>query len=206
MKCPIEKDVCLPEIIPDLASGLVTIDDRTHTAKSLVYSGVGICSQYRCVALLDTGSPQTFILESAWQRMAFSGAADERFACHTTPRTWGGFCSQAPLSTSKCVRLSVQFLHGDAPSAALTLWAYVVPAGTMQYPVLLGRDSWTRFKQHSNRPLPRVLDTTPFFGELDLRTDDVGPAAFSRDRSPEDNAGFHLVSTGQEDAVISDDP
>ena len=82
------REGCLPEIGPDLACGVVTIDDRTHTAKILVYSGVGICSHYRCVALLDTGSPQTFILESAWQRMVLSGAADERFARHTTPRTW----------------------------------------------------------------------------------------------------------------------
>ena len=74
------------------------------------------------------------------------------------------------------------------------------------YLVLLGRDSWTRFKQRPYRPLPRVLDTTPLFDEMGLRTDDVGLAAFSYNRSPSDNACFHLVYAGQEDAVISDEP
>ena len=75
----------------------------------------------------------------------------------------------------------------------------------MQYSVVLGRDSWTRSRQRSYRSLSRVSNVTPLFGELDLRTDDVGPAAFSHNRSSSDNACFHLVYAGQEDAVISDE-
>ena len=100
----------------------------------------------------------------------------------------------------------MQFLHGDTPSTALAVWAYVVPAGTMQYPVLLGRDSWTRLKQRSYRPLPRVPGATPLFGELDLHTDEIGPTAFNHNRPSSDNACFHLVYAGQEDVIISDEP
>lgn len=43
------------------------------------------------------------------------------------------------------VRPRFQVLHNDEPSAALALWACVVPEGAMQYPLRLGRGSWMCF-------------------------------------------------------------
>ena len=69
----------------------------------------------------------------------------------------GRFWPTAPLLTSTSVRLSIQFLHGNTPSAQLAVWACIDPHGTMQHPVLLGRDSWMRFEQ-------RTYTTTPSGG------------------------------------------
>lgn len=50
------QEVCLSEIGPDLVSGVVTVDNRTHTANILVHLGVFIRSYHPRVALLETGS------------------------------------------------------------------------------------------------------------------------------------------------------
>ena len=49
--------------------------------------------------------------------MISSGAGDPTLERQTSPRTWGDFGSREPLTTTKYVRLSVQFLYGDEPSA-----------------------------------------------------------------------------------------
>lgn len=49
----------------------------------------------------------------------------------------GGSGNGECIFTDTCARLTVQFLYDDEPSAALGLWAYVAPHGTMQHPVLL---------------------------------------------------------------------
>lgn len=82
-----------------------------------------------------------------------------------------------------------------------------VPAGTMQCPVLLGRGGWTRSKTRLDSPLPRASDKAPLFGELELRSDEEGVAAFSRNLTPStDNARFQLVYGEEEDAFISGAP
>lgn len=62
------------------------------------------------------------------------------------------------LSTATCVRLCLQSLHGDESSAALAVAAYIVPDKPMQYPVLLGRDTWMIFKTRGYRTLPHTRE------------------------------------------------
>ena len=90
----------------------------------------------------------------------------------------------APLLTSTSVRLSIHFLHGETPSAELAVWACIVPAGTMQHPVLLGRDSWMLYAQRTCTILP-PQPSQPIFGELSLsvpRTE--GLSTFISDNRP----------------------
>ena len=51
----------IPEQGPDLIGGVVTMDDATFTTLLSLHSGVSATSRFNCRALLDTGSPQSFI-------------------------------------------------------------------------------------------------------------------------------------------------
>ena len=131
---------------PDLISaGVVTMDDVTFTTLPPLTSGASVTSQFRCRALLDTGSPQSFIHQGAFEQMVATGAADESYVRSTPPRSCSGFDSQEPLNTNRQARLTVQFYHNDAPSASLTVWIYTVPNKTMRCSLLISRDSWMRF-------------------------------------------------------------
>ena len=106
---------------PDLISaGVVTMDGVTFTTLPSLTSGASATSQFRCRALLDTGSPQSFVHQGAFEQMVATGAADESYVRSTPPRSWSGFGSQEPLNTNRQARLTVQFYHNDAPSASLT--------------------------------------------------------------------------------------
>ena len=91
----------IPKQGPDLIGGVVTMDDATFTTLLSLHSGVSATSRFNCRALLDTGSPQSFIHQGAFDQMVASGAADASCVRSTTPRTWSGFGSRQLLSTSR---------------------------------------------------------------------------------------------------------
>ena len=74
----------IPEQGPDLISGVVTIDDVTFTTLPSLTSGASTTSPFRCRALLDTGSPQSFIHQGAFDQMVATGAANESYVRSTT--------------------------------------------------------------------------------------------------------------------------
>ena len=137
--------------------------------------------------------------------MKTCGASTNTCERHAAPRSWGGFGKTAPLLTSTSVRLSVHFLHGDIPSAEVAVWACIVPPGTMQHSVLLGRDSWMRFEQRTYTTLPRQ-PPQPTFGELSLCTpfSDGLSTLIQDDRLPGDV--YHLRYTGHEAVSITSTP
>ena len=147
---------------PDPISGVVTMDDVTFTTLPSLTSGASATFQFRCRALLDTGSPQLFIHQGAFEQMVATGAADESYVRSTPPRSWSGFGSQEPLNTNRQARLTVQFNHNSTPSASLVvrLWIYIVPNKAIQSPLLLGRDSWMRFHFRSYQTLAPTSDGT----------------------------------------------
>ena len=155
-----------PEQGPDLVSGTVTIDDTFTTLPSLT-SGASATSSFRCRALLDTGSPQSFIHQGAFDQMVATGVADESYIRATTPRSWSGFGSQELLRTNRRARMTIQFYHNNTPSASLAVWMYIVPVKTMRCPLLLGRDSWMRFHTRSYQT-PAPTHDGRIFGELTL--------------------------------------
>lgn len=99
--------------------------------------------------------------------------------------------------------LSVQFLRDDVPSAALAIWAYIVPAGAMNYSMLLKRDRWARFEIRSYRPPPRASDNALLLEESEVRSDKVRAIASSLNpvNSTEDDR-FHLVHKGDYDTFF----
>ena len=187
----------IPEQGPDRIGGVVTMDDATSTSLLSLHSGVSATSRSNCRALLDTGSPQSFIHQGAFDQIVALGAADASCVRSTTPRTWSGFGSRQLLSTSQQARMTVQFHHNGTTSSSLAVWMYIVPNETMRCPLLLGRDSWMRFLSCSNQTLPPHPDGRTF-GELILSPceDNLGStAAYIRNREASDNA-YHLVYDG----------
>ena len=71
---------------PDLISGVVIMDDATFTTLPSLTSGASATSQFRCRALLDTGSSQSFIHPGAFEQMVATSAADESYVRSTPPR------------------------------------------------------------------------------------------------------------------------
>ena len=131
---PIQDKDLLAEVGLGLINGTVTVD-KSQTTRIFVHSIINVWNQFQCIALLDSASLQTFIIESARETMISCGAADPSLVRTTPPHSWGDFGNQDPLLTSIHVRLSVQFLNKDEPSAMLSVWGYLVPNGTMTYPV-----------------------------------------------------------------------
>ena len=124
----------IPEQGPDLISGVVTMDDATFTTLLSLHNGVSTTSRFNCRALLDTGSPQSFIHQGARDEVVATGAADASCVRSTTPRTWSGFGSRQLLSTHRQAQMTVQFNHKVTPSASLAVRMYIVPNETMRYP------------------------------------------------------------------------
>ena len=187
----------IPEQGPDLIGGIVTIDDATFTTLISLHSGVSATSRFNCRALLDTGSPQSFIHQGAFDQMVALGAADASCVRSTTPRTWSGFGSRQLLSTNQQVRMTVQFHHNGTASASLAVWMYIVPNETMRCPLLSGRDSWMHFHSRSYQTLPPHPDGRTF-GELSLSPcgENLGSAAaYIRNHEARANA-YHLVYDG----------
>ena len=87
---------------------------------------------YRCVALLDTGSPQTVIRRDVLDGKLLVGAASAACERPCSPHSWGGFGESAPLRPSTSIRLSVHFFRDNEPMCSLALWACVLPPSVMQ--------------------------------------------------------------------------
>ena len=172
--------------------------DATFTTLLLLHSGVSTASRFNYRALLDTGSPQSFIHQGAFDQMVATSAADASCVRSTTPRTWGGFGSRQLLSTNRQARMTVQFNHNGTPSASLAVWTHIVPNETMRCPLLLGRDSWMRFHSRFYQTLSPQPDGR-VFGELTLSLcdDNLGSAAAYIRNHEVSNAAYLLVYDGQ---------
>ena len=188
----------IPKQGPDLIGGVVTMDDATFTTLLSLHSGVSATSRFNCRAFLDTGSPQSFIHQGAFDQMVATGAADASGVRSTTPRTWSGFGSRQLLSTNRQARMTVQFNHNGTTSASLAVWMYIVPNETMRCPLLLGRDSWMRFHSRYHQTLPPQPDGR-LFGELTLSLcdDNLGSAAAYIRNSEASDTDYHLIYDGQ---------
>ena len=112
--CGVSPGLALSE--HSLVGGTVTLDDVSFTTKIAIHSGGDAIAPYRCVAILDTGSPQTFIRRDVLNRMLLVGAASAACERPCSPRSWGGVGESAPLWTSISFRLSLQFLRDNEPT------------------------------------------------------------------------------------------
>ena len=125
-----------------------------------MFAGTRALHTKSCVALLDTGSPASFIRKKVWNDMLGSGAALSDGEVPTQSRRWGGFHGK-PLTTSTSVRLRVLLgrkgiICGESTEdtpVQTVVWAQIIPDRVMSYDLLLGRDSWDHF------PVRKYRDT-----------------------------------------------
>ena len=82
----------LAEQGPCLSAGVVAMDNSSVTTKVKIHSGP-VAVQLDCVALLETGSPQTFINSYTLESMKSAGAVSAIRKRRTPPRSWGGSAS-----------------------------------------------------------------------------------------------------------------
>lgn len=133
----------LPEQDLDLVSGV--IPQQSKIDHSLVAPPVRIlpCPAYTAARywILDTGSPQSFIHQGAFDKIVASCAADHSCVRSTSPRLWYGFGSSKILSTYHQARMTVQFRYDDEKPASLAVWMYIVPNDTVCVPMRLCRES-----------------------------------------------------------------
>ena len=66
----------IPEQGPDLVSAVVTKDDATFTTLHSLSSGAPATSSFNCLALIDTGWPQSFIHQGAFDQMVATGTTE----------------------------------------------------------------------------------------------------------------------------------
>ena len=86
--------------------GDVRLDRRLHTTEAQAFAGTRALRTKSCVAVLDTGSPASFIREKVWIDMLGSGAASSDGEVPTQSRRWGGFYGK-PFTTTSSVQLNV---------------------------------------------------------------------------------------------------
>ena len=87
--------------------GEVILDRRDHTAKIRLFGGSKEMRTRACSALLDTGSPASFIMGKESQKMLACGSGLDDGRAEVAPGTWAGF-HDVPLITSSYVRLNIQ--------------------------------------------------------------------------------------------------
>ena len=105
----VDPPLALPEHGPCRVGGIITLDDASFTTTITVHGGANALAPYCFVALLDTGSPQTFVKRDVLDRVLSVEAASVACEPRCAPRFWGGLGESALLQTSKNIRLSVQF-------------------------------------------------------------------------------------------------
>ena len=135
------------------------MDHSSFTTEVKLHGGHA-SSKFGCVAVLNTGSAQLFLTLKAWEHMVRSCAASTICETRSPPRPWLGSGKFPPLHTSTTVRLNIQLLHEDKPTASRAVWAYIVPSEAMKNDVLLGHDSLMRFSERSSVPCLRAHATT----------------------------------------------
>ena len=132
--------------------GEVRLNRRHHTAGLQLFAGSRALRTHACTALLDTGSPASFIQKKVWMRMLACGAASEDGLTNVAQKTWGGFHG-VPLVTSSHVRLNIHSgnsgKNGRQPTlpstVCMVVHPHVVPDTAMSTALLLGRESWSHF-------------------------------------------------------------
>ena len=85
----VKHSLVLSEHGPCLVGDTITLSDASFTTKIMIHSGAGVLAPFGCVALLDTGSLQTFIQRDGLDRVLSVGAASITCEQKCVSRSWG---------------------------------------------------------------------------------------------------------------------
>ena len=164
----VENNGYLHEHGPELTGGKVSVDPSSFTTTVSIHWSRKATKKYKSVALLDSGSPSSFVTQAVIDAMLRKGASWADMITVGKPRRWGGFTdSTEPLQTNSSQCLSVQFFKGKRPTARMKVPCHIVPPMVLQHGLLLGRDSFLKFENHTYAILPKEAER-PVEGVLPL--------------------------------------
>ena len=164
----VENNGYLHEYGPELTGGKVSVDYSSFTATVSIHGGRKDTKKYKSVALLDSGSPSSFVTRAVIDEMLRKGAASADMITVGKPRKWGGFTDLTePLQTNSSACLSVQLFKGEKPTARMKVPCHIIPPMVLQHGLLLGRDSFFKFQNHTYATLPKEAER-PVEGVLTL--------------------------------------
>ena len=164
----VEHNGYLHEYGPVLARGRVSVDHSSFTMAVSIHGGRKATKRYKSVALLDSGCPSSFVTQAVIDEMLRKGAGSADMINVGKPRKWGGFTdSSESLQTNSSACLSVQLFKGKTPTARMKVPCHIVPPMVLQHGLLLGRDSFLKFQNHTYATLPKEAER-PVEGVLTL--------------------------------------
>ena len=100
----VENNSYLHEYGPEFTGGKVSVDHSSFTTTVNIHGGRKATKTYKFVALLDSGSPSSFVTHAVVDEMQRKGAASADMITVGKPRRWGGFTdSTEPLQTNSTV-------------------------------------------------------------------------------------------------------
>ena len=160
------------EEIDQVVGGEVSLNRKGSWTWAQIFSGPRATRTLEVKTLVDTGSPATFIQRKVWDKMMKVGAATIEGTREIDPVSWGGF-NGVPLCTSSQVRLNIRLwprkrnphLTAQDGRACLAMYAHVVPDGTMNYDILIGRDGLGLFPVRTYRDVNQRETVMTLHGE-----------------------------------------
>ena len=109
----VEDNGYLHEYGLELRGGKVSVDHSSFTTIVSIHGGRKATQKYKSVALLDSGSPRSFVTQTVIDEMLRRGAGLANMITLGKPRWWGGFTdSKELLQTNSSACLNVQFFKG----------------------------------------------------------------------------------------------
>ena len=158
----------LHEYGPERTGGKVSVDHSSFTTTVSIHGGRKATKKFKSVALLDSGSPSSFVTQAVIDEMLQKGAGSADMITVGKPRKWDSFIDSAePLQTDSSACLSVQLFKRKQPTARMKLPCHIVPPMVLQHGLLLGRDSFLKFPNHTYATLPKEAER-PVEGVLTL--------------------------------------
>ena len=120
------------------------------------------------------------------------------------PRRWGGFTdSTEPLQTNSSACLSVQLFKGKKPTARMIVPYHIVPPMVLQHGLLLGRDSFFKFPNHTYATLPKEAGR-PVEGVLTLSQNKEKNVALIQPTNTEND--YHLRYVSKDTVSLTSHP
>ena len=132
------------------------------------------------------------------------GAASAGMITVDKPRRWGAFTdSTEPLQTNSSACLSVQFFKGKKPTARMKVPCHIVPPMVLQHDLLLGRDFFSKFQNHTYATLQKEAGR-PVEGVLTLSQNTEKNVALIQPTNTENN--YHLRCVGKDTVSLTSHP
>ena len=104
----VEDNGYLREYGPELTGGKVSVDHSSFTTIVSIHGGRKATKKYKSVALLDSGSPSSFVTQTVIDEMSQRGAGSADMITSGKPRRWGGFTDsteQLQTNSSACLNI-----------------------------------------------------------------------------------------------------